>query len=188
MSRRSDQIIVSCLDSLWMMARRLVGGHEDAEDLVQETCLRAMRHAGTLESHRNPKAYLLRTLRNLSLDRWRAERSAPRVVSIGELRGEEGEATLADPRTLDAPAIIREALDDDVQAALDALPEELGSALWLREVEGFSYLDIADALGVPIGTVRSRLARARHQMAANLCRSRNQSMPPGPLLPREVRS
>ncbi len=168
MPRQAEQIILSSLDFLWGMARRLGNGHEEAEDLVQETCLRAIRHPETLARHPNPKAYLLRTLKNLFTDHCRAKGKAPRIVSIEELRNESAEPMVPDRSIRWIPTAIKESLSENVQQALDSLPEEMREVLWLREVEEFTYRDIAEALGIPIGTVRSRLARAREHLAASL--------------------
>lgn len=186
MNQRPDQIIVEALASLWGWAMTLAGDRDVAEDLVQETCARALGHRSTLAEHPNPRAWLFLTLRNIRRDRLRAELAGPRVISISNLADGDGEIPVPDPSTLAGPTIARESLDGDVHAALHALPEEFRSLLWLREVEGMSYAEIADSVDVPVGTVRSRLARARLQMAETLVARRGGVGNPKERLSKEV--
>lgn len=168
MERKIDEILLSALEPLQGMAMRLMRSREEAEDLVQETCIRALRNAATLEAHPSPRAYLFRVLRNLSLDRHRQTNAHPEMVSMEELRPQDGEV-LRRKSAIDAiPSIVRDSLDEDVKAALDALPKPFRCVFWLREVEGLSYEELALRFGIPTGTVRSRLSRARERMAAAL--------------------
>lgn len=166
--------------SPWGMPRHLVSSHEEAVDIVQETCRRALRNARTIEAHASPRAHLFSTLRNLCVDGHRKGAAGPRIVSLEETRSEGGELHAPPPGVWIAPAIIRESLDADVQAALDMRTEELRSALWLREVEGLTYDELSEAMDVPVGTARSRLFRARERMAAALVgRARRAATAPG---------
>lgn len=168
MGRTIDEIVLEALDALRAMAHRLATSPEEAEDLVQETCIRALRKGAVLAAHPCPEAYLFRILRNLWHDRHRRRLAAPPVVSMEGLRTADGDIPLARGSSHDVPAVVRDSLDEDVQQALDALPEAFRTALWLREVEGLSYEEIATRLGIPPGTVRSRLSRARERLLAAL--------------------
>lgn len=168
MGRTIDEIVLEALEQLRAMANRMASSPEEAEDLVQETCIRALRKGPTLVAHPCPEAYLFRILRNLWHDRHRRRLAAPQIVSMEGLRAADGELPLAGHSTRDVPAVVRESLDEDVQDALDALPEAFRTALWLREIEGLSYEEIATRLGIPPGTVRSRLSRARERLLTAL--------------------
>jgi len=143
------------------LARTLVRNEADAQDVLQDSFLRAFRHFRGF-SGESPRAWLLSIVRNVSFTLWRKrERDDP-----GEL-----EPTLEsepDP-TPSAEAQLLEACDaEQVQAALDRLPGLHREVLVLREMEECSYREIADILGVPIGTVMSRLSRARAQLVREL--------------------
>lgn len=168
MSGNVGEIVLSALEPMQALARRLVDSPEEAEDIIQETCIRALRNAATLEAHPLPHAYLFRVLRNLSLDRHRSNSAAPPMVSMEILRTPDGEIPQLHTGTSGVPAIVRNSLNEDVQAALDALPGQYRAAFWLREIDGMTYEEIAEVLGVPAGTVRSRLSRARERMVAAL--------------------
>ncbi len=166
MPRSTPQdILAGQLDALLRTAYRLANNHEDAEELVQETCFRLLRKRQALAKHPNPRGYIFASLYNLAKDRGRRASSAPQIVSLPNL-GEE--YIPAGPVKVDLPDIVANSLDEEVEAALEEMGTEYRTALLLREVEGFSYAEIAEALGIPPGTVRSRLARARSFAAARL--------------------
>jgi len=150
------------LDLLYATARRVTGSREQAEDLVQETYRLAFQHWRSLRDPAACRAWLLRILRNAHVDQLRAGR---RLVSL------EGHAVdLPDPRTLADPA--RSALAsldlERLQEALAGLPEESRWLFWLREMQGLSYAELAEVFDVPVGTIRSRLARLRARLVARL--------------------
>src|SRR5437773_6622404 len=160
------------LDSLYRSALRLTRVPADAEDLVQETYLKAFRAAGRLEPGTNLRAWLFTilhtTARNLARDRARdtvavdsefVDRAAdgPPVGGASAGRAET-------PETL----LLRDTLAPDVQAAIDALPDAFRQAVWLRDVEEFSYAEIAEMLSIPVGTVMSRISRGRQALYERL--------------------
>jgi RNA polymerase sigma-70 factor, ECF subfamily len=154
---------LACLDSLYRTALRLTRVPADAEDLVQETYLKAFRAADRFEPGTNLKAWLFTILHNTA--RNRARDRARNTVAI--------DSELVD-RAADAPPIggagraetpesllLRDSLAPELQAAIDALPAVFRQAVWLRDVEEFSYADIASMLNIPAGTVMSRISRGR---------------------------
>jgi RNA polymerase sigma-70 factor (ECF subfamily) len=159
------------LDSLYRTARRLTRSAADAEDLVQETFLRAFRSADRFEPGTNLRAWLFTILHNAARNR---ARDAARDAVIVDSDTVERAAELA-PVPGQAPGagtpeamLIRETLAPELQAAIDALPDALREAVWLRDVEEFSYAEIASMLGIPIGTVMSRISRGRQGLYDSL--------------------
>jgi RNA polymerase sigma-70 factor (ECF subfamily) len=149
------------LDSLYGTAMRLTRRAADAEDLVQDTYLKAFRAAGQFRPGTNLKAWLFtilyNTFRNMRRD---AGRNPVDVDSeVVEL------AAGTSPRDLSPEQILtRATLDADLQAALDSLPDAFRQAVWLRDVEELTYAEIAGVLDVPIGTVMSRISRGRRML------------------------
>lgn len=162
--RRFVRLIEPHLDVLHRLARRLAGSAADAEDLAQEALLRAFLRRGDLREEARLRPWLLATLRNLHLNHRRDSR-ADRLVLDGD-RPIVGSP--AEPRGDLADELHRRSLSDETARALAVLPEEGATALWLREVEGLSYEELAVVLEVPVGTVRSRLSRARAAFARAL--------------------
>jgi len=165
------------LDSLYRTALRLTRVPADAEDLVQETYLKAFRAAGRFEPGTNLRAWLFTILHNSA--RNRARDRARDAVTIDSETVERATDALAGftfglgsgetPETL----LLRETLTPDLQAAIDALPDAFRQVIWLRDVEEFSYAEIADLLSIPIGTVMSRISRGRRLLFDRLTAERN---------------
>jgi RNA polymerase sigma-70 factor (ECF subfamily) len=149
-----DRIVVPELARLLGAARTLTRDHVTAEDLVQDAMVRAYRGLCRFDG-RYPRAWLLTILRNAHLNSTRRLRPIP----VGEVP----ELALGDDAGIDAVL-----LDDALQRALRALPDEQRDVVTLVDVEGLSYQEAADALGVPTGTVMSRLHRARTKLRAQL--------------------
>jgi RNA polymerase sigma-70 factor (ECF subfamily) len=160
--------VLAFLDPLYATALRLTRNRSDAEDLVQDTFVKAFRFAGRYERGTNLKAWLYTILHNTWRNRLRdASREA---VDVDSERVEEAASLPGGPAALDTPEriLLRETLDADLQAALDDLPSAFREAVWLRDVEEFSYAEIAEMLGVPIGTVMSRISRGRRLLFQRL--------------------
>jgi RNA polymerase sigma-70 factor (ECF subfamily) len=155
------------LEPLFATALRLTRNRSDAEDLVQDTYVKAFRFADRFERGTNIKAWLYTILHNT----WRnRRRDASRdTVEVDSERVEQA-AAFDGPAAHDTPEhiLLRDTLDADLQAALDALPEAFRDAVWLRDVEEFSYAEIAEMLGIPIGTVMSRISRGRRLLFERL--------------------
>src|SRR5713226_1053631 len=159
---------LASLDSLYRAALRLTRVPADAEDLVQETYLKAFRAAGSFESGTNLRAWLFTILHNTARNRAR-DRARDTVAVDSEVVDRAAELP-APGGAVDTPEtrLIRETLAPELQAALDALPEAFREAVWLRDVEEFSYAEIADMLEIPIGTVMSRISRGRAALYQHL--------------------
>ena len=153
------------IDSLYGAAMRLTRNPADAEDLVQEVYLKAFRFAGQFEPGTNLRAWLHTILRNTFLN---VRRSATRNPVIVE--GETVETSAAPAERTETPEqiLMRKTLDADLQAAIDSLPDVFREAVWLRDVEEFTYAEIAEVLHVAPGTVMSRISRGRRLLYERL--------------------
>ncbi len=154
-----NEMAAQHLDALYRTALRLTGRPQDAEDLVQETYLRAWRSLHTYRPGTNPKAWLFRILHNAHIDRFRASSRA--VPTVDELEGQDPAFVVHEtPETL----VMAGLMDAEVRQALAEIPEVFRACLILADLEGFSYQEIAEILGIPRGTVMSRLFRGRRAM------------------------
>ena len=153
------------LDSLYRTSLRLTRNPADAEDLVQETYLKAFRAAGRFEPGTNLRAWLFTILHNTARNRARDRaRDAVTIDSETVERAADAQSGFlpgAGPVETPETLLIRETLAPDLQKAIDALPDLFRQAVWLRDVEEFSYAEIAEMLQVPAGTVMSRISRGR---------------------------
>ena len=160
------------IHALYNMALKLTRNEAEAEDLLQDTFVRAYRFFDQFQRGTNAKAWLFRILRNSFINRYRRARRHPEEVDYSrideafESSVEEG-VTSVRIKGPEEELIVR-SLDAPVEAALRELPEDYRMVLLLAVVEGFSYKEIAAAMDCPIGTVMSRLHRARKQMQARL--------------------
>ena len=162
------------LDQLYGAALRLTRNPDRAQDLVQDTYLKAIRSRGRFEPGTNLKAWLYTILHNTWRNRQR-DGARSRIDFDSEVVEEAAEGAGRGPSVeVESPEalLLRATLDADLQAALDALPESFREVVWLRDVDELSYQEIAAAIGVPIGTVMSRLSRGRKQLAAGLALQR----------------
>ena len=157
------------MDSLYSAAMRMTRNAADAEDLVQETYLRAYRGFGGFQEGTNLKAWLYRILTNTYINAYRAKQRRPDETDLDEvedlylyrrLGGLEAARTgrSAEDELMDAFS------EAEVKAAIEDLPENFRMAVLLADVEGFAYKEIAEILDIPIGTVMSRLHRGRKQL------------------------
>jgi RNA polymerase sigma-70 factor (ECF subfamily) len=137
----------------------------DAQDLVQDTYLRAFRSSGQFEAGTNLRGWMFTILHNTFLNQ-RRDRGRSPIDADSEVveRAPDDRPAASNPEEL----LLREALDADLQAALDQLPPAYREAVWLRDVEQFSYEEIAGIAGVPIGTVMSRISRGRRALYDDL--------------------
>ncbi len=162
--RRFEEDALELMGPLYGAALRYTRNPSDAEDLVQETYLRAYRAWDQFEPGTNLKAWLFRILTNLFISSYRKKQREPVVISADEQEEFDLYSRLADRRALDGSAesiVLDQIVDDDVKSALADLPENFRIAVLLADVEGFSYKEIAEILAIPIGTVMSRLFRGR---------------------------
>src|ERR671918_1373638 len=161
------------MPSLYAAALRMTRNPSDAEDLVQETYLRAYRGFGGFEEGTNLKAWLYRILTNTYINSYRAKKRRPDETDLGEVedlylyRRIGGLETALAGRSAEDDLLDR-FTDAEVKEALESLPENFRMAVMLADVEGFSYKEIAEILDIPIGTVMSRLHRGRRALEKRL--------------------
>jgi RNA polymerase sigma-70 factor, ECF subfamily len=160
--RRFERVVLPYLDDAYTLARYLVRDEHDAQDVAQDAVLRAWRYFASY-SGGDPRAWLLAIVRNCSMTWQRRHRTDARRVPLAMLDEMQAES----PDQADSHAV-EDSERRRVERAVDALPDEFREVIVLREVEALSYRGISEVLGVPIGTVMSRLARARKRLAGLL--------------------
>ncbi len=162
------------LDSLYRTALRMTRKPDEAEDLVQETFMKAFRSFSTFEPETNFRAWLFKILTNSYINRYRKQQGNPARTSLEDVRAflasdEAGESTI---EPAEAPEVVEAAMDErfdeEVKHALDELPEDFRQVVVMALVEGMSYKEIASALECPLGTVMSRLYRGRQMLRRRL--------------------
>ncbi len=157
------------MPSLYTAAMRMTRNSADAEDLVQETYLKAYRAYGRFQEGTNLKAWLYRILTNTYINNYRARRRRPEEADVEDVeelylyRRINAAGGAADGESAEE-AVLRHITDDEVKAAIESLPDAFRIAVLLADVEGFSYKEIADITDVPIGTVMSRIHRGRRAL------------------------
>jgi RNA polymerase sigma-70 factor, ECF subfamily len=168
LSARFEREVVPLRDLLYRQAFRMSHNHADAEDLVQETVMKAYSHFDSFRSDTNLKAWLLRILTNTYINGYRKKRRQPVQYSAENLtdqylteasaRSAASELRSAEDHALDLLP------DNDIKAAMQALPGKFREVVYYADVEGFRYKEIAALTNVPHGTVMSRLHRGRKQL------------------------
>jgi RNA polymerase sigma-70 factor (ECF subfamily) len=157
------------IDSLYRTALRLTRVPADAEDLVQETYLKAFRAAEQFEPGTNLRAWLFTILHNTARNRARDRaREALTVDTDAAERAADARVDMPGGAATPESILLRDALAPEIQNAIDALPDGFRQAVWLRDVEEFSYAEIAAMLDIPVGTVMSRISRGRHMLFERL--------------------
>lgn len=166
--RRFEDEVLPVVGTMYGAALRLTRNPSDAEDLLQETYVRAFGAFDQFESGTNLKAWLYRILTNLYISAYRKRQREPKVLSADG--GEEFSLydRLVDSGATPEAAVLDAIPDDEVKRALEFLPEQFRMAVLLADVEGFSYKEIAEIMGVSIGTVMSRLHRGRKALQKTL--------------------
>lgn len=166
-ARQESTAGIEHIDGLYGYALVLTQNRTDAEDLVQETYVRAIRAMGRLRNDSNLKGWLFTILRNIWLNELRQRRKAPESVDVDT---DETHADLVDEGSKNPHEVyVRNVERSHVRKAMQQLPEEAREVIMLREWEQLSYQEIATILNCPVGTVMSRLARARAKLRDLLC-------------------
>jgi RNA polymerase sigma-70 factor (ECF subfamily) len=161
------------MPSLYAAAVRMTRNRADAEDLVQETYLRAYRGFGGFQEGTNLRAWLFRILTNTFINSYRAKQRRPQEADVEDVEDlflyhrlpAVEEATRSRSAEVD---VLERITDAEVKAAIDDLPEQFRLPVYLADVEGFAYKEIAEMLDIPIGTVMSRLHRGRKGLEKRL--------------------
>ncbi|RPI69494.1 MAG: sigma-70 family RNA polymerase sigma factor [Ignavibacteriae bacterium] len=167
--RTFEEEAVPHLSALYNYAVRMTRDRDDAADLVQDTFMKAFRFFDSFEQGTNCKAWLFRILKNTYINTYRKTSKGPDTVEYDVV--EEFYDTIKDSSvetsTLEQQ-LFEQALDDQVSDAIQRLPDDFRTVIILCDIEGFTYEEIAEFIDCPIGTVRSRLHRARKILAATL--------------------
>jgi RNA polymerase sigma-70 factor, ECF subfamily len=172
---RFEEEALELSDQVYRVARRLVGTREEAEDLVQQTYERAFRAWRQFTPGTNLRAWLLRILTNLNIDRGRRQQRSPQTTSLDTEAGDyflynqlESQVPEENP---DEERVIERLSQDSVVDALAEVPHDFRDVIVLVDIGEFSYADAAQILDIPIGTVMSRLHRGRRILKKNLADS-----------------
>ncbi|MCL6493931.1 MAG: sigma-70 family RNA polymerase sigma factor [Ignavibacterium sp.] len=157
------------MDALFNFALKMTGDSDEADDLVQETYLKAFRFFDKFEKGTNCKAWLFRIMKNTYINKYRKETKEPDKVDYEEV---ENFYENVKPSTTDSAHLEKDIydnlLDDELSEAINSLPDDFKTVVILCDIEGFTYEEIADFIDVPVGTVRSRLHRARKMLFTKL--------------------
>ena len=159
-------------DALFGAAYRLTRNARDAEDLVQDSLLRAYRFWDSFEQDSNCKAWLLRIVTNTFINEYQRKKRSREVLDAASAEQDATDGVLmhaaATERQSPERTLLERSVSDDVQRALDGLPDDFRTAVVLCDVQGLSYKEIADIMETPVGTVMSRLFRGRKLLATAL--------------------
>ena len=167
-----EEDALALADQVYRVARHLAGSREEAEDLVQETYARAFRSWRSFTPGTNLRAWLLRILTNLNIDRGRRSQRAPQMQALEandyflyDRLAESGDGVSDEDR------VVERLSQDDIVTALSAVPHDFRDVIVLVDIGDFSYQDAANILDIPIGTVMSRLHRGRRILKRELAES-----------------
>lgn len=157
------------MDALYNYAIKMTGDSDDASDLIQDTYLKAFRFFDKFEQGTNCKAWLFRIMKNTFINNYRKSVKEPDKVDYEDVENfyENIKASNTDSAHLEKD-IYDNLLDDELSQAISSLPEDFRTVVILADIEGFSYDEIADFIDIPVGTVRSRLHRARKMLFTTL--------------------
>jgi len=156
---RFEDLLLPLMGDAYNLARWLMRNQEDAEDMVQESYLRAFRFFSSFHEEKNIRAWFLRIVRNTCYNGLSTRNVKQNQVPLDSETNE-----IADTSPLPPASLAKKATAEAVREAIAALPVDFREVVVLRELEGLSYKEISKVSGVPIGTVMSRLARGRHQL------------------------
>jgi len=164
-----EKEIIPHTAALFNYAMRITGDSDDADDLVQETLLKAFRFFDKFEKGTNSKAWLFRILKNSYINEYRRQVKEPNKVDYEDVQNfyENIKATDIKTQHYEEDAF-NNLLDDNISNAITKLPEDFRTVIILSDIEGYTYEEIADFVDCPVGTVRSRLHRARKMLYAQL--------------------
>jgi RNA polymerase sigma factor (sigma-70 family) len=158
------------ISSMYNFAFRLTNDEDDANDLVQDTYLKAFRFISSFEKGTNAKAWLFRILKNSFINDYRRKSKEPNKVDYQEIEAvyDSEEAAGTDQTSDLRVETVQDMIGDEIANALNSLPVDFRTVIILCDIEGFTYEEMAKILDIPIGTVRSRLHRARQLLKDKL--------------------
>jgi RNA polymerase sigma-70 factor (ECF subfamily) len=162
----AEDVLRAFVTSLYPAALRMSGNAPDAEDLVQETLAKALSASGRFEPGTNLNAWLRRIMTNTFISGYRKRRAEPRFVTADAAGSQLLRAPSHDGSAEDQ--VVGRLLDADLTAALRALPDRHRTVVYLADLEGLGYQQIAALTGIPLGSVKSCLHRARYRLRAEL--------------------
>lgn len=165
-----EEIVFEYIDSLYSNALRLTRNKQDAEDLVQDACLRGFQYFNRFEQGTNFKAWIFKILMNTFINKYHKKMRTPPSVqfdkveySIDEaLKEEDSKTVLTDNK------VFRNMFDDEIVHAIENIPEDYRIAVLLCDIESFSYKEMSNILDMPIGTIMSRISRGRKMLQKSL--------------------
>lgn len=171
--RAFESLALPYMNSLYYAALRMVQGKQEAENLVQDTYLQAYKAFDSFQRGTNCKAWLFKILRNAFINKYRKEVKSPEMVQFEAIENFYfyHQLTSQNDKYIDLskePQRLKELLGETVNAALEDLPDEFKEVVILSDIEGFTYEEISKIIDSPIGTVKSRLYRARGHLQKNL--------------------
>jgi RNA polymerase sigma-70 factor, ECF subfamily len=169
---RDDEFIKEALpheDALYNYALKISGNSDDAQDLVQETYYKAYRHFDKFQTGTNSKAWMFMILKNSFINDYRKSKREPYKLDYEQIQNfyDNVKSDSAQENNLDKE-FYNDLLDDELTAAIDQLPTKMREVFLLCDLDGNSYEETAELVGCPVGTVRSRLHRARHMLQETL--------------------
>jgi RNA polymerase sigma-70 factor (ECF subfamily) len=168
---RFEEEALELSDQVYRVARRLVGSREEAEDLVQQTYERAFRSWRQYTQGTNLRAWLLRILTNLNIDRGRRQQRSPQTTSLDTEAGDYFLYNQLESQVPEEDRVLERLSQDSIVDALAEVPHDFRDVIVLVDIGEFSYADAAQILDIPIGTVMSRLHRGRRILKQNLADS-----------------
>ncbi len=167
--REFEQEAIPHMDAAYNFALRMTGDEDDADDLVQETFLKAFRFFDKFEKGTNCKAWLFRIMKNSYINDYRKQTKEPDKIDYEDVQNfyENIKSDQVEMQHYE-PDAFTNLLDDEISSAITDLPEDFRTVIILSDIEGFTYEEISDFVDIPVGTVRSRLHRARKMLYAQL--------------------
>jgi RNA polymerase sigma-70 factor (ECF subfamily) len=168
--KRFEEEALVHIDSLYRTALRMTKNENDADDLVQETFLKAYRFWDKFQEGSNCRAWLFKIMTNIFINSYRAKAWTPQTIDLDDIDDGflYGQLSALGPSDDPENLFFNKVFDDDVKKAIEELPEDFRLVIILSFLEGFSYQEIADILGLNIGTVKSRLHRGRKLLQKSL--------------------
>ena len=162
--------LLAHMDALYRSALYLTKNENNADDLVQETYLKAFKFIQEDKEIRNAKAWLFRILMNTFINKYRRDKREPSLVDFDSVEAfhESLQEEVRAPSILDDESVLDSLMDDNIKVALEALPDDFRMVILLSIVEGFSYKEISKIVNCPVGTVMSRIYRGRKMLKEKL--------------------